>query len=113
MVRVLGAVSVDHLVAAVVSLQREVDLQHVGARLDDLQDPVRLRHLLLPRGAHVLHVHVDQLVLGQDAGLVEEVLHHLEEARVLGLGDVLKSVGHGEAAERGGGGVELGGRGRS
>ena len=38
MVGVLGAVTVDHLEAAVVSLQREVDLQHVGAGLDDLQD---------------------------------------------------------------------------
>ena len=35
---VLGPVPVDHLVAAVVSLEREVDLQDVGAGLDDLQD---------------------------------------------------------------------------
>ena len=44
MVGVLGAVSVDHLKAAVVSLQREVDLQHVGAGLDDLQDTCTGKH---------------------------------------------------------------------
>ena len=35
---VLGSVAVDHLITAVVSLEGEVDLQNVGAGLDDLQD---------------------------------------------------------------------------
>ena len=36
--RVLGPVAVDHLVAAVIPLEGEVDLEDVGAGLDDLQD---------------------------------------------------------------------------
>ena len=80
---VLGPVPVDHLVAAVVPLQREVDLQDVGAGLDDLQDAVGLLLLLLAARAHVLHVHVDELVLSQHAGLVEKVLDHLVKSRIL------------------------------
>ena len=80
---VLGPVPVDHLVAAVVPLQGEVDLQDVGAGLDDLQDAVGLNFLLLAARAHVLHVDVDELVLGQHAGLVEKVLDHLEKSRIL------------------------------
>ena len=80
---VLGSVAVDHLVAAVIPLEGEVHLQHVGAGLDDLEDAVGLLLLLLAAGAHVLHVHVDELVLGQDAGLVEKVLDHLEKSRIL------------------------------
>ena len=81
--RMLGPVAVDHLVAPVVLLQGEVDLEHVGAGLDDLEDAVRLLLLLLAAGPHVLHVHVDQLVLRQDAGLVEKVFDHLEKSRIL------------------------------
>ena len=38
MVTVLSSVAVDHLVAAVVSQQRKVDLQHMSAGLNDLED---------------------------------------------------------------------------
>ena len=81
--RVLGPVAVDHLVAAVVSQQRKVDFQHMSAGLDDLEDAVGLFLLLLAAGAHILHVHVDELVLGQNTGLVEKVLDHLEKSRIL------------------------------
>ena len=80
---VLGPVAVDHLVAAVIPLEGEVDLKDVGAGLDDLEDAVGLFLLLLAAGAHVLHVHVDELVLGQNTGLVEKVLDHLEKSRIL------------------------------
>ena len=82
-VAVLGPVPVDHLVAAIVSQQGEVHLQNVGARLDDLQDAVSLLHLLLPGGPHVLHVEINEIVLGENTGFVEEILDHLEEPRIL------------------------------
>ena len=40
---------------------------------------------------------------------MEVVLHHLEEARVLGVRNVLQPVRNGPAARPGGGGVEGGG----
>ena len=80
---VLCPVPVDHLIAAIVSEEGEVHLQNVGTRLDDLQDPVSLLGLLLPGGPHVLHVLVNQSVLGQNARFVEEILHHLEEPWIL------------------------------
>ena len=81
--RVLGPVAVDHLVAAVIPLEGEVDLEDVGAGLDDLEDAVGLFLLLLATSAHILHVHVDELVLSQNTGLVEKVLDHLEKSRIL------------------------------
>ena len=42
-VRVLGAVAGDHLEAAVILLEGEIDLQDVSARLDDLQNAVELK----------------------------------------------------------------------
>merc|ERR1719430_2645814 len=83
--RMLRPVGVDHLKGAVVALQGEVHLQYVRARLNYLQDPVRLLHFLVPGGADILHVLINEHVLGEHAGLVEEVLHHLEEARVFSL----------------------------
>ena len=83
MVGVLGPVGVDHFVGSVIPLQREVHLQHVGAGLDDLQDAMGLLDLVLAGAANVLHVLIDQHVLGKDASLVEEVLNHLKEAGVL------------------------------
>lgn len=58
---VLGAVTVDHLVGAVVPLDGEGDLQHVMAGLHDLQDASGLVALLL-EGDALLHL-LDQLVL--------------------------------------------------
>ena len=40
-------------------------------------------HFLLPGGSHGLHLLVNQVVLSQNGGLVEEVLHHFKEARIL------------------------------
>ena len=64
---VLSSVASDHLVGPVVSLQGEVHLQHVGAGLDQTEDPVALRHLLVPGRPRVLHVVVNQPVLHQHA----------------------------------------------
>ena len=66
-VAVLSSVARDHLVGPVVSLQGEVHLQHVGAGLDQAEDPVALRHLLVPGRPRVLHVVVNQPVLHQHA----------------------------------------------
>ena len=38
MVAVLSSVPIDHLEAAIISLQRKVDLQHMSTGLDDLDD---------------------------------------------------------------------------
>ena len=87
--RVLGSVTVDHLVAAVISLEREVHFEDVGTGLDDLEDAVGLLLLLLAARAHVLHFHVDKFVLRQNAGLVEKVLDHLEKPGILFRGKKL------------------------
>ena len=80
---VLGPVAVDHLVVTGVTEQREVHLQDVGARLNDLQDPMCFLHLNFPWGPDVLHKVIHQSVLGFYTGLVEEILHALKEARIL------------------------------
>ena len=83
MVRVLHPEALDHLVLAVVPQEGEVDLDDVGARLDDPQDPVSFLPLLLSRRTYAFHLLVDQRVFGFDARLVEEVLHTFEGAWVL------------------------------
>ena len=83
MMAVLGSVTIDHLVAPIVLLKGKIHLQDMGAGLDDLQDPVSLLHLLLPGGPHVLHVEINEVVLGQNTRLVEEILDHLEEPWIL------------------------------
>ena len=62
-VGVLSPIPIDHLVGTVVSEKRKVDLEHVSARLNDLEDAVCLLDLLLPGGPHSLHVLVDKYVL--------------------------------------------------
>ena len=62
-VGVLSPIPIDHLVGTVVSEERKVDLEHVSARLNDLEDAVCLLDLLLPGGPHSLHVLVDKYVL--------------------------------------------------
>ena len=106
-VRMLSPVGIDHLEGAIVALQGEVHLEDVSAGLDDLQDAVRLLHLLLPVGADILHVLIDEHVLGEHAGLVEEVLDHLEEAGVLGLRDVDEALGDGKRSCSGAGSVDV------
>ena len=64
---VLGSVASDHLVGAVVSLQREVHLEDVRAGLYQPEYPVTLGHLLFPGNPLVLHVVVNQSVLHQHA----------------------------------------------
>ena len=44
---------------------------------------VSLLQLLLPGCPHSLHLFVDEIVFSEDSGFVEEVLHHLEESRIL------------------------------
>ena len=44
---------------------------------------VSLLQLLLPGCPHILHLLVDEIVFSEDSGFVEEVLHHLEESRIL------------------------------
>ena len=76
---------------------------------------------LLPRGSDILHIDVDQSVLGQDAGFVEEVLDHFEEARILSsrissqnryfyanlrIRNVLEPIWHGESPLQRVGGAE-------
>lgn len=76
----LRAVSADHLIISGVAAQRELDLDDVVARLHQVQDTADLLLLLLD-GDPRLHV-LDQLVLNDLARPVEEVFHHVEEARV-------------------------------
>merc|ERR550519_2207867 len=111
-VTVLSSVAPHHLEAAVVSLDWEVDLEDVGAGLDDVEDAVGFLDFFISRGPRVSHVFVHQVVLHQDAGLVEEVLDHLEEAWALCLGDVDEPVGDDSGAGGGGGGVEVGAAGQ-
>ena len=103
----LRPVGVDHLKGAVITLEREVHFQDVCARLNDLQDPVCLLHFLVPGGADILHVLINERVLGEHAGLVEEVLHHLEEARVFSLRNGDKALRYSERSCIGGGSVEI------
>ena len=46
-------------------------------------------------------------VFNEDTALVEEVLDHLKESGVVGLGDVLQPVGDGQGAGNRGAGVQL------
>merc|ERR1719205_578377 len=62
-VRMLRPVGVDHLKGAVITLQGKVHLQDVRTRLNDLQDPVCLLHFLVPGGADILHVLINERVL--------------------------------------------------
>ena len=82
-VGVLGSVCIDHLISSIILLQRKVHLQDMSTGLNDLQDSMRFLHLLLPGGPHHLHVLINEFVLCQDAGFVEEVFHHLKESRIL------------------------------
>merc|ERR1719312_1058381 len=106
-VRMLRPVGIDHLKGAVVALQGEVHLQDMRTRLNDLQDPVRLLHFLLPGGADILHVLINEHVLREDAGLVEEVLHHLKEAGIFSLRNGDKALRDSEGSCIGGGCVDV------
>ena len=66
----LSSIASDHLVGSVVSLQREVDLQDVGAGLYQPEDPVALGHLLVPGNPLVLHVVINQCILHHHAVIV-------------------------------------------
>lgn len=46
-------------------------------------------------------------VFNEDTALVEEVLDHLKESGVVGLGDVLQPVGDGQGAGNRSAGVQL------
>ena len=92
-VTVLCSVPRDHLEVPVVPLQGEVDLQNVGAWLNQLENTSAFLFFQLPRYSLVLHVLVNKFILHQDTGFVEEKLHHLKKARVLRGGDVLQPVG--------------------
>lgn len=87
---VLRAVAGDHLVVAGVAAQREADLDDVVAALHQHQDTLHLLLALLQAGA--LDV-FDQLVLGDLAAAMEEVLDHVEEARILGGGHIGQPLG--------------------
>lgn len=106
-VRVLGPVAGDHLVGAVVSQQGERHLQDVRARFDDSQNAKDLFFLLLIRGPHLGQI-LQEPVFGQQAGPVEVVLHHVEEGRVLGGGDVLQPFGYLPVPQEVAGGVQAG-----
>ena len=82
-VRVLSSEALDHLVLAVVPQEGKVDLDDVGARLDDPQDSVRFLQLLFSRCPDAFHLLINERIFCFDAGLVEEVFNALEEARVL------------------------------
>ena len=45
---VLSPVSCNHLILSVITEKGEVHLEHVRAGFNNLQDPVRLLHLILP-----------------------------------------------------------------
>ena len=78
-VGVLSPIPVDHLVGTIVSEERKFDLEHVSARLNDLEDAVCLLDLLLPGGPHSLHVLVDKYVLWEEAGFEKEVLWDIKQ----------------------------------
>lgn len=88
---VLGTVSLDELVVAGITAHGEGHLQDVVAALHQHQDSLHLALLLL-LGQLALHL-VDQLVLGDLAGPVEEVLDHVEELGVGGSAHILQPVG--------------------
>lgn len=89
---VLSTVSSDHLVVTTVAAHWERDLQDVVAALHQHQDTLHFLPLVFHAHSpfHLLH----QLVLGDLTGAVEEVLHHVEEARVLSSRHVLELVGY-------------------
>ena len=92
---VLRPVPRDDLVLPVVPPDRERHLQDLVALLHQRQDPLNFRFPLVQVQpapfdlGQVLH----ELVLHQHARPVEEVLHHVEEARVGVLGHVLEPLG--------------------
>jgi len=89
---VLGAVAGDHLVVAGIAAQGEGDLDDVVAGLHQHEDALHLL-LLLVAGQLALHV-VHQRFLGDLAAAMEEILDHVEEARILGGGHILEAVGN-------------------
>lgn len=88
---VLGTVSLDELVVAGITAHGEGHLQDVVAALHQHQDSLHLALLLL-LGQLALHL-VDQLVLGDLAGPMEEVLDHVEELGIGGSAHILQPVG--------------------
>lgn len=91
---VLGPVPPDDLVLAVVSPDGEGHLENVVALLHQRQDALNFGLALVecePAALHFGQV-LYELVLDQDAGPVEEILHHVEEARVGVGGHVFQSL---------------------
>jgi len=66
-----------------------------------------LLHLFLPGGSNILHVDINKPVFNEDTALVEEVLDHLKESGILGLGDVLQPLGDGQGASNRSAGVQI------
>lgn len=80
MLGVLSSPRLDDLEVAIVSLDRESELQHVVARLDHSQNTADLLSLVFWRVARLALLH--HLVLDDAGGAVEEHLNHLEERNV-------------------------------
>lgn len=91
---VLSSVTLDDFIFPGVSPQGESDLENVIALFHESQDT---SHLLLAvlqghPGAAALDV-LDELVLHDLAGSVEEVLHHVEETGISRIGHGLQPIG--------------------
>lgn len=89
---VLSTIASDHFVVARVASHRKRSLENVVARLHQHQDTLDFLLALLYGQPRPLADILDQLLLDDLAGAVEEVLHHVEELGIRRRGHVFQPL---------------------
>merc|ERR1719420_1427640 len=60
--RMLCSIAIDHLITSIISLEREVHLQDMGAWFNNLENAMSFLSLLFSGRSHVLHIIINEFV---------------------------------------------------